>query len=332
MPFPNIDPVAIEIGWFAIRWYAIAYLAGLALGWLYVRALVTNAGLWGLKPGGPGIATKGQIDDLLIWAAVGVILGGRLGHVLFYGLVLNSSYYIDNPLKIFAYWEGGMSFHGGLIGVVVAIIFYARSVGLNMYQLGDAVALATPIGLFFGRIANFINGEIWGRPTTLPWGVIFPNAHPAGVPRHPSQLYEAFLEGLMLFLVLNVLARYAKALHRPGLITAIFLILYGFFRIFVEVLFRDSNNKLGDSGWTLGIVLSLPMFVAGAYFIWVAMREPAKAVSAPPQASGPPIAQPQPAPETAASREAALALSDIDEGASEPAREDDGLSPKGPPA
>lgn len=281
MPFPDIDPVAIQIGPLAIRWYALSYIAGLVLGWLLVRRLVTQGPLWGQPADGRGIATKEHVDDLLVWAALGVILGGRLGHVLFYGLVLNPDYYLANPLRIFFVWEGGMSFHGGLLGVILAIVLFCRRHQLALFRVGDAVACAAPIGLFFGRIANFINGEIWGKPTDVPWGVVFPNALPPGVPRHPSQLYEAFLEGAVLFGILMVFVHKLDALRRPGYATGVFLVGYSFARIFVEVFYRDSNNKLGDSGLTIGIVLSLPMLAAGAAFLWHAFKRAEAEIAAP---------------------------------------------------
>jgi phosphatidylglycerol:prolipoprotein diacylglycerol transferase len=195
VPFPNFDPVLLQIGPIAIRWYALAYVAGILLGWRYAAALVSNPRLWARR--GP-IATTDQIGDLILWITLGIIVGGRLGHVLFY----TPEIIWQDPLEILRVWRGGMSFHGGLIGVLLAVTLFARSARIDLLRLLDVVAAVQPIGQFFGRIANFINGELWGRPTDLPWGIVFPGADPA-VPRHPSQLYEAALEGVVLFLVLR---------------------------------------------------------------------------------------------------------------------------------
>ncbi len=279
LPFPQIDPVLIAIGPIAIRWYALAYVAGLLLGWWYLVRLLKIERLWvGAPFDGKRPVTAEQVGDLFVWAALGVILGGRLGYVLFYGLVYNTQYFLDNPLRIFAAWEGGMSFHGGAIGVVLAIILYARRVGTDMVRLGDLVAVVTPIGLFFGRIANFINGELWGKPTSVPWAMVFPHADLQ--PRHPSQLYEAGLEGILLFAILNLLIFRYGALRKPGLTIAVFFAGYGLFRILVEIFFRDSDQLLfgANSGFTMGMALSLPMWAVAAFFFWYALyREPAAA-------------------------------------------------------
>ena len=195
MPFPDIDPVIFQIGPFALRWYALAYIAGLLLGWRYVVLLARRTTIWPKQ----APASEVQIDDLLLWVTLGVVLGGRLGYVTFY----NTAYYAANPSDIIAVWQGGMSFHGGLLGVIVTVILYARRHAIALFSLGDMIAAAVPIGLFFGRLANFINSELWGRTTNVAWGVIFPNGGP--LPRHPSQLYEAALEGLFLFALLAVL-------------------------------------------------------------------------------------------------------------------------------
>jgi len=289
LPFPDIDPVLIQLGPLAIRWYALAYIAGLLLGWWYAARLVSDRFLWK----GPPFhyrppATKEQISDLLVWIAVGVILGGRLGFVLFYGTFYCSIWhgvacdglpqaYLENPLKIIAAWEGGMSFHGGLLGVVLAIVLFCRRQKLNLLALGDIAAAATPIGLFFGRIANFINGELWGKVSDAPWAMVFPGALPPDVPRHPSQLYEAALEGLLLFFVLRFAMYRWKIHHRPGLVVAWFLAGYGLARFFVEF-FRDSESKLYD-WFSMGQLLSLPMWAAAAFFFWYAYTHPAKPAS-----------------------------------------------------
>ena len=261
LPFPDIDPVLFQIGPLAIRWYALAYIAGLILGWRYILALNKNSALWRAKPP----ATAVQIDDLLLWATLGVILGGRLGYVLFY----QPGHYFAHPGDIIAVWQGGMSFHGGMLGVSVAIILFARRKQIELLSLADLVATAAPIGLFFGRIANFINAELWGRPTSMPWGVIFPGPEAGPYPRHPSQLYEAALEGLLLFLVLRFLTHKMDLLKRPGLVTGAFLTGYGLARIFVEF-FRQPDIQIGylAGGLTMGMLLSLPMVLAGLGLIW----------------------------------------------------------------
>lgn len=262
IPFPEISPVLFELGPLVIRWYALAYIAGLLLGWRYVIYLQRQSRLW---IGGQPPLSGEQIDDLLLWIALGVILGGRLGYVLIY----QPGYFLSNPDQIIAVWHGGMSFHGGLAGVIVAILWFAHRRGLNMLSVGDLVAAATPIGLFFGRIANFINSELWGRPTDMPWGVIFPNGGP--LPRHPSQIYEALLEGLLLFLLINLLIHKASILKKPGMTIGIFAVVYGISRAFVE-LFRQPDPQLGFiiGGLTMGMLLSLPMVLAGAALIyWV---------------------------------------------------------------
>ncbi|MFQ5775460.1 MAG: prolipoprotein diacylglyceryl transferase [Kiloniellaceae bacterium] len=254
LAFPQIDPVAIAIGPLAIRWYALAYIAGLLLGWRYCRWLAARP---------PQRLSARAIDDFLVWAVLGVVLGGRLGYVLFY----KPGFYLAHPQEILFLWQGGMSFHGGLLGVVLATVLFARREGVPIFALSDIVACATPIGLFFGRIANFINGELFGRPTDLPWGMIFPLGGP--VPRHPSQIYEAGIEGLVLFLILFALAR-RGALQRTGSLTGAFLIGYALARMLVE-LAREPDPHLGFlfAGATMGQLLSLPMLLAGlAVLAW----------------------------------------------------------------
>jgi len=280
--FPNIDPVLVHIGPLAIRWYALAYISGFVLGWLYLRYLVSNTRLW-WKDDGPRIATPLQVDDILTWTILGVLLGGRLGWALFYFIPLHTQEFLSNPLEVLYVWHGGMSFHGGLIGVVLAIILFCRHQKLDIVRIGDGIACSVPFGLCFGRIANFINGEILGKKTNVPWGVIFCNARiraanngdcPAGdFPRHPAQLYEAFLEGVVLFLILYVLAHVFKILRRPGFAIGAFLVLYSAARIFVEVMYRDSDNKIGTTGWTMGEVLSIPMALVGLLFLWHALQD-----------------------------------------------------------
>ena len=255
------DPVALQIGPVAIRWYALAYIAGFILGWRYALWLTRRTTL---PP------DRMALDDFLTWAVVGTILGGRLGYVLFYNL----DEYLAAPLSILEIWHGGMSFHGGFLGVSAAIILFARSRGFSPLLLGDVVAAAAPIGLFFGRIANFVNGELWGRVVTQPWvtwGFVFPNAGPE--PRHPSQLYEALLEGLLLFIVLTALIR-AGALKRPGLILGAFTFGYGVARTIGEH-FREPDPQLGFlwGSWTMGMLLSLPLMLAGVIIIVWALRQ-----------------------------------------------------------
>jgi len=269
LPFPNIDPIALQIGPVAIKWYGLAYLAGLVLGWLYIRRLVRETSLW---PGGQSPFPPEHVDDLLLYMTVGVILGGRLGSVLFY----EPGYYLRNPLEILQIWRGGMAFHGALLGCGIAIWVFARRRGVSVFSTMDLCAAAVPIGLFFGRLANFINGELWGRPTTAPWGMVFPEASRwfpqiEPTPRHPSQLYEAALEGLALFLALRLLTHYRMALMSPGRVVGTFLLGYGLARSFCE-LFRqfDPGHALSAYGLTPGIVYSIPMILLGAWFIWKA--------------------------------------------------------------
>lgn len=267
LPFPAIDPVAVSFGPFAIRWYALAYIAGLLGGWFLARKLTMRPGYWtGLKQPRPL-----DIDDLIVWVALGVVLGGRIGYVLFY----NFAAYLEDPSEILAIWRGGMSFHGGFLGAVLAIVLFARSRGLNPLSMLDLAAVVTPIGLFFGRIANFINGELYGRAAPdVSWAVIFPR-DPLQVPRHPSQLYEAVLEGALLFVVLAIAARSPAVRQRPGMIGGLFFIGYGLSRIVVEF-FREPDPQLGFlfAGATMGQLLSVPMVLVGLWLVLRARRQP----------------------------------------------------------
>lgn len=262
LAFPTIDPVLLRIGPFALRWYAVAYIAGILLGWLYARALVRRAHLWG----GKAPMSVADYDDFVLWVTLGIVVGGRLGYVLFY----NPAYFLAHPAEIPQLWKGGMSFHGGFLGCVAAVVAFALKRGIPMLSLGDVTCAVGPIGLFLGRIANFINGELWGRPSDVPWAVVFPAAGP--LPRHPSQLYEAALEGLVLFVVLLLIVR-TGGLRRPGLVTGAFALGYGIFRSFAE-LFREPDPQLGFlwGGLTMGMVLSVPLALAGLVFIWNAFR------------------------------------------------------------
>jgi phosphatidylglycerol---prolipoprotein diacylglyceryl transferase len=262
--FPVFDPVAISIGPIAIRWYALAYIGGIVLGWIYARSLLKNEKLWG----GPAPISLTQLDDFILWVTIGIILGGRTGYVLFYNL----PFFIAHPAEIFELWKGGMSFHGGFLGCVVAVMWFARKHNISILSLGDITTAVGPIGLFLGRLANFINSELWGRPADpdLPWAMIFPNGGP--MPRHPSQLYEAGLEGILLFTVLFVMIRFG-ALKRPGLILGSFIVIYGLARITGEH-FREPDPQLGFlwGGLTMGMLLSVPMVIAGAIIIFLAWR------------------------------------------------------------
>jgi phosphatidylglycerol:prolipoprotein diacylglycerol transferase len=256
-----LDPVALQIGPIAIRWYALAYIAGFVLGWRYALWLTRRSPL----PPDPQ-----ALDEFLTWAVVGTILGGRLGYVLFYNL----EEYLADPLTIFYVWRGGMSFHGGLAGVILATVLFARRRGFPIMALGDVVAAAAPIGLFFGRIANFVNGELYGRPSDVPWAITFPTPPDVPmVPRHPSQLYEAGLEGIVLFLILLPMALNPRIRARMGTITGVFLTGYGLARFLVEFV-REPDTQLGFLwlGATMGQLLSLPMIVIGILFLIFSRR------------------------------------------------------------
>jgi len=258
IPYPAIDPIIVQIGPFALRWYALAYIAGILIGWRYMIALARRL------PGSPDAVA---IDDFIAWATLGVVLGGRIGYILFY----KPGYYLANPIEVFYVWQGGMSFHGGVLGVVVTVLWFANRRKLSVLRLGDLVTAAVPIGLFFGRIANFINGELWGRPTDVPWAMVFPRAGP--LPRHPSQIYEALLEGALLFFLLYAASRLKVVGERPGVLAGIFLVLYGVFRVIGE-LFREPDVQLGFlfDHVTMGQILSLPMIAAGVALIAWAPR------------------------------------------------------------
>jgi phosphatidylglycerol:prolipoprotein diacylglycerol transferase len=267
LPFPAIDPVLVSIGPFAIRWYALAYIAGILLGWMYARALIRAQRLWG----GPAPLAVEDYDDFILWITLGIILGGRIGYVLFY----NPAHFAAHPIEILQVWTGGMSFHGGFLGCVLAVVLFARKRGIPILALGDITSAVGPIGLFLGRLANFINGELWGRPADVPWAIAFPGGGP--LPRHPSQLYEAGLEGLLLFVVLALLVR-GGALRRPGLLTGTFAFGYGLARLFGEM-FREPDAQLGFlwGGLTMGMLLSLPLMLAGIGLIAFALRrDPAR--------------------------------------------------------
>jgi phosphatidylglycerol:prolipoprotein diacylglycerol transferase len=289
IPFPAIDPVAVSLGPFAIRWYALAYIVGLIIGWRYCLILADRS---------PRLVARKEIDDFLVWATLGVVLGGRVGFILFYNL----PFYLDHPLQMLELWHGGMSFHGGALGVTIAIIVFCRQRGLSIFALSDIVIEAIPIGLFFGRIANFINGELWGRMTEVGWGIIYPGGavRPDQVPpnllgvcqsvtfadgsagfncpRHPSELYEAACEGILLFLLL-LYFEHRGTRRRPGAETGVFLIGYAIARMSGE-LFRQPDVQLGflfhigELGVTMGQLLSVPVLLAGAAIVWWKWRAP----------------------------------------------------------
>lgn len=293
IPFPDISPEIFTIPIFgmelALRWYALAYIVGIVIGWRLVVATVRRPALW---PGGVAPMTPADVEDLLTWVILGVILGGRLGYVLFY----QPGYYLSNPTQILQVWQGGMAFHGGLLGVVLAVIVFSRARGINRVSVADVLCMVTPVGLLLGRIANFINAELWGRPTDLPWGVIFPGGAAQDCPdvvaglcaRHPSQLYEAALEGLVLGAVLLWLGWRRGALRLPGTLTGLFFAGYGSARFLVEFVrqpdaqFVSPGNPLGLAwhvagyGLTMGQVLSLPMIAFGlGLVLWSRRAQPA---------------------------------------------------------
>ncbi|WP_311275382.1 prolipoprotein diacylglyceryl transferase [Methylobacterium sp. WCS2018Hpa-22] len=270
LPFPAIDPVAVAIGPITIKWYALSYIAGLVGGWFYARRLVAADRFWGVvrRP------SLNDIDDLIVWVALGVVLGGRIGYVLFYNLPL----YLDDPLEILAIRNGGMSFHGGFLGAVLAMVLFARSRKLSPYTLLDLTAVVVPIGLFFGRIANFVNGELWGRiAPDFAYAVVFPSGGPLA--RHPSQLYEAATEGALLFVVMALAVR-RFGFRKPGLLGGIFVLGYALARTFCEF-FREPDRQLGYlfgtgdwryGGITMGMLLCVPMALIGLTYIALALR------------------------------------------------------------
>ncbi len=295
MQFPDISPYvpllgpysfslgAWHVGPIGVRWYALGYIAGIVFGWRYCLGLIRNNRLWGARA---PTATPLQIDDLVLWVTLGIVGGGRLGSVLFY----NTSVIWKDPLDILRIWDGGMSFHGGMIGVGLAIFFFARSQKIDLLRLADLIAPCAPFGIGVVRIANFINGELWGRVTDAPWGMVFCNnpiqkaygSCPAGIlPRHPSQLYEACLEGLALFMVLRWATHRALWLKRQGAIVGLFLTCYGLFRISLEnVRQPDADMPHFPLGLTMGMMLSVPMVLAGLWLIRRALRQPLAAQAA----------------------------------------------------
>ena len=250
----GLSPIALDLGFFAIRWYSLAYIAGILIGWWYLLKLLA-------QPGAP--MARRHADDMVFYATLGILLGGRLAYVFFYQPSI-----LQHPIDILKLWEGGMSFHGGVIGVSLGIIWLARKHQLDWLRLHDYIACCVPFGLLFGRLANFVNGELWGRVTDVPWAVIFPGEYAAGLPRHPSQLYEAGLEGILLFIVLATMFWKTDARYQPGKLVGTFLVGYGFSRFFVEF-FREPDVQLGTLSWglTMGQTLTLPMILGGTYLI-----------------------------------------------------------------
>jgi phosphatidylglycerol---prolipoprotein diacylglyceryl transferase len=258
LTFPNIDPVALHIGPLAIRWYALAYIAGIVLGWRYAKYLTTRY---------PSSVRPDHFTDFVSWVILGIMLGGRLGYVLFYNL----EHFISKPLEALMIWQGGMSFHGGLIGVIITSLLFCRHHRLRFFAFTDILACVTPIGLLFGRLANFINGELFGRTSDAPWAMVFPRG--GDMPRHPSQLYEAGLEGLLLLLCMAVVVRNQQLRTREGFLSGLFLILYGIFRAFIEC-FREPDIQIGflAGGATMGQMLCIPMIAFGGWLLWKSKR------------------------------------------------------------
>lgn len=291
MTFPEFDPVLIHLGPLPIRWYALAYVAGIVLGWIYAARILKTERVW--APGKPPL-TGPQLDDLILWITLGIILGGRFGYALFYKPIMFAQLFtganLGERLELLQLWTGGMSFHGGMLGCTLAVLIYAWRTRANALSIGDMALAAAPIGLFFGRMANFVNGELWGRTTDVPWAIRFCNARieqmygfcPAGnEPRHPSQLYEAGLEGLLLFVILGLAIWKWKLLAKPGYVTGLFLVGYGASRALLEnVRQPDAGMENFPLGLTMGMMLSIPMILVGAFLIYRAWARPPVAAAA----------------------------------------------------
>ena len=255
----SFDPVLIDLGLFQIRWYSLAYIAGIVLGWIYANRIIRKiSNKNSLAP-----VTLAQFENLIIYLIIGIIIGGRLGYVIFY----NFQYYSENLHEIIKLWQGGMSFHGGLLGVVIATYIFSNITKINFFKFADIICCVTPIGLFLGRIANFINGELFGKVSTLPWAIVFPNID--NIPRHPSQIYEAVLEGIVLFILINFFALKKQLLFKPGYTSGLFLILYSILRVFGEI-FREPDEHLGYlfNYFSMGTILSIATFLAGCIIIF----------------------------------------------------------------
>ena len=259
IPYPYIDPIIFQIGPLAIRWYSLAYIGGLVFAWRYMLHLSKYF---------QDVASHDDIDDFLIWGTLGVVIGGRFGYIFFY----NFDYFLINPIEMLQVWKGGMSFHGGILGVVISGLIFARQRGISILRFADIIACATPVGLFLGRLANFVNGELFGRISDVPWAMVFPQGGPN--PRHPSQIYEAILEGFVLFIVLFILSKKESIRNRPGILMGVFFLGYALARFFVE-LFRQPDAHIGllAAGLTMGQWLSVPMIIGGLYFIMTSKRD-----------------------------------------------------------
>jgi len=253
----GLDPVAIDLGFFQIKWYSLAYLAGILIGYWYLTVLIR-------QPGAP--MARRHADDFVFYATLGIIVGGRLGYVLFYNPEI-----FAHPLDVFKLWQGGMSLHGGTLGVIIAIWWMTRNAGLSFLRMCDYIACCVPFGLFFGRLANFVNGELWGRPSDAPWAIIFPR-DPYHLPRHPSQLYEAALEGVALFVIMQIALRVFRAHRRPGLLSAIFFLGYGTFRFICEFFREPDTQFVGPV--SMGMALSIPVWLGAGALFWLAYRKP----------------------------------------------------------
>ena len=290
MPFPEFDPVLIHLGPLPIRWYALAYVMGIVLGWVYAARILKTERVW--APGKPPM-TGPQLDDLVLWITLGIILGGRIGYAIFYKPIMFAQLFtgsnLGERLELFQLWTGGMSFHGGMLGCTAAVLIYAWRTKANALSIGDMALAAAPIGLFFGRLANFVNGELWGRTTDVPWAIRFCNARieqmygfcPAGnEPRHPSQLYEAGLEGVLLFVVLGLAVWKWRLLAKPGYVTGLFLVGYGASRALLETVRQpDAGMENFPLGLTMGMMLSIPMIIVGAWLIQRAWNRPPAAAA-----------------------------------------------------
>ena len=272
LPFPDFDPVIVQLGPFALRWYALAYIAGIALGWAWGRRL-SQPRFWASRP--PPL-TRPEVDDFVLWVALGIILGGRIGYVIFY----HPDWLVSDPLQMLMIWNGGMSFHGGFLGVCAATILFSRVKHADLLSVADLTAPCVPLGLLFGRLANFIHGELWGRPTDVPWGVVFPSGGDAA--RHPSQLYEAGLEGFVLFMILLWATHRAFWLPRRGRITGLFLVFYALFRIVVETV-REPDPQMPAFPFdlTMGPILSFPVLAAGVWLLTRRLAVPHPVARAP---------------------------------------------------
>ena len=255
----DFNPVIVDLGLFQVRWYSLAYILGIIIGWMYAIKIIklTTINKYNFEQ-----IKKSEFDDLIIYLVIGIVLGGRIGYVLFY----NFEYYSQNLFEIFKLWKGGMSFHGGLLGIIVSIIFFSKKTNINFFKFADIVSCVAPIGIFFGRIANFINGELYGKISTLPWAIIFPAG--GSVPRHPSQIYEAFLEGIILFVLINYFALKKQLLFKTSYISGLFLVSYSILRILSEI-FREPDIHLGlfYNYFSLGTLLSMATLVAGLAII-----------------------------------------------------------------